>query len=348
MNYQPTDMLPVIAFEPYEETALARWRTEGLPKDSSPEEFLGMARMIKAPLSLGPRPVFEKEVFYEDDEIIIETDVNYGAKVKKLKSAPSMYYGFMEHQVKTKEDWKRIKYRYENRLETITGIDYDSIAAELNASGDPVKLELFPYFFRLGFYLMGMENFMISFYEQPDLIHEVFSFWNDLALKMTMPLMKKAKIDILVLAEDLAYNINPHISPEIYKEYWLPYQDLLVKQAMEHNISNICLWSAGDFDILIPMLMEHGINCIWPVERCSKNMDPVLLRKKYGKDLRMCGGVPKSCMLLGFDAIDREIEKLMPLVHEGGFIPALDDMVSPEVPWESYKHYVRKLQSIRL
>ena len=348
MNYQPVDKLPVIAFEPYEKPAIERWRNQGLPEDAKPEEFLGMSRIVKVPLSLGPKPGFPKEVFYEDKEYIIETDANYGAKVKKHKSAPSMYYGFMEHKVKTLEDWKKIRYRYENRMATVDEINYDSIADAINKSEDPVKLELFPYFFRLGFYLMGMENFMLAFYDQPDLIHEMFSFWNEFAINMVRPILAKADIDVLVLAEDLAYNMNPHLSVDIYKEFWLPYQDVLIEEARQNGIQNICLWTAGDIDVMIPTLIDHGFNCIWPVERCSKNMDPLMLRRKYGKELRMCGSIPKSCMTIGFDAIDREIDKIMPLVQEGGFIPALDDMVSPEVSWENYKHYVMRLQSIRL
>lgn len=67
---------------------------------------------------------------------------------------------------------------------------------------------------------------------------------------------------------------------------------------------------------------------------------------KYGKDLRMSGGIPKSCLPLGPDAIDREIEKLMPLIEQGGFIPALDDMVSPEVSLDNYRHFINRIKSI--
>jgi uroporphyrinogen decarboxylase len=348
MNYQPVDRLPVIAFEPYEKTAIERWHNEGLPADGSAEDILGMSRLIKVPAYLGPRPRFEHQVLFEDDEYIIETDTTYGAKVKKMKIAPSMYYGYIDHQVKTIDDWRRIKYRYENTMAQTVPANFEEIVENLNSSEDPVKLEIFPHFFRLGFYLMGMENFMLAFYDQPDLIHEMFSFWTDFTITMIKPFLSRVKIDILVLMEDLAYNKNPHLSPEVYREFWLPYQDILVNKAKKNNIENICIWTAGDIDVMIPMLMEHGINCLWPVERCSGNMDPITLRNKYGRGLKMSGGIPHKCLPLGPEAIDREIEKLMPLIQEGGFIPALDDMVSPEVSWENYKYYIDRLKSIRL
>ena len=348
MNYQPVDRIPVLAVEPYEKLVVERWLNEGLEIESSYEDSLGIGKFIKVPAYLSPIPQFEHQIFYEDEECIIESDIVYGAKVKKMKSAPSMYYGYLEHQVKTLDDWRRIKYRYEGNADRRIPADLDTIVEKLNNSENPVKLEIFPHFFRLGFYLMGMEQFMVAFYDQPELIHEMFSFWSEFTLRMIKPYLSKVNIDIFVLMEDFAYNQAPHVSPDIYKEFWLPYQDVLVKEVKNHQVENICLWSAGDIDVMIPMLMDHGINCLWPIERCSPNMDPNILRKKYGKELKMNGGIPWKCLIEGPEAIDEEIDKLMPLIYEGGFIPALDDMVSPEVPLDNYKYYIKKLKSIRL
>ncbi len=348
MNYKHVKRLPLLTVEPYEKTAIDRWIGEGLTPGIAIEDELGMDKFIKVPIRLTPIPRFEYKKIYEDSESIIETDTTYGATVKKLKIAPSMYYGYIDHQVKTFDDWKRIKYRYEGTVESRLPTDFNSIIEKLNNSTNPVLLEIFPYFFRLGFYLMGMERFMLAFYDQPDLIHDMFSFWNSFVIKMIKPYISRVKIDCFVMLEDSAYNNGPHLSLDIYKEFWLPYQDLLVKEVKKNEIQNICFWTAGDINVMIPTLMDHGINCIWPIERCSSNMDPILIRKKYGKQLRMHGGIPKSCLVEGPDAIDLEISKLMPLIKEGGFIPALDDMVSPEVPLKHYQYYINKLSSIKI
>ena len=47
-------------------------------------------------------------------------------------------------------------------------------------------------------------------------------------------------------------------------------------------------------------------------------------------------------------AIDEEIDRLIPLIQEGGFIPLVDDMVPPEVPFENYKYAIEKLRKIRI
>ena len=113
MNYEKVDKVPFLAVEPYEKTAIERWIKEGLIFNNSIEDSLCVNKFTKVPVSLTPHPRYEHKIHYEDSDTIIEVDTTYGAIVKKLKVAPSMYYGFIDHQVKTMDDWKRIKYRYE-------------------------------------------------------------------------------------------------------------------------------------------------------------------------------------------------------------------------------------------
>ena len=136
------------------------------------------------------------------------------------------------------------------------------------------------------------------------------------------PLHGRVRIDGLVLTEDLAYKNGPHLSPKIYEEFWLPYQNPIVREVKRHGTGIVCLWTAGNIEALLPMLMDNGINCIWCLERGS-GMDPVALRKKYGQSLLLGGGIPKEALIQGRAAIDREIASLLPLIREGGYLPAL-------------------------
>jgi len=347
MRVEPVDRLPVLALEPYEQPGLARWRAEGLPADQSPEQFLGMDTLRKLPVNLGPVPAFEYRVVSEDAEYITDTDC-FGATVRRRKDAPTMYYGYVDHPVKGLDDW----IRYKNERYDASSIDrlpanMDAVVAELNASENPVGLEVFPFFFRQGFYLLGMERFMTAFYDEPELIHEMFSFWSEFVLEAIRPFVSRVKLDFVSFGEDLAYKAGPHVSPRVYEEFWLPYQDPIISELKRAGVPVISMYSAGNLDAILPMLIEHGFNCTWPLERAS-GMDPVELRARYGRELLLAGGVPKECLISGPDAIDRELRRLMPLIEEGGFFPALDDMVPPEVPFSHYQHYVSALRGIAI
>jgi len=161
------------------------------------------------------------------------------------------------------------------------------------------------------------------------------------------PVLPLVQIDISAFTEDLAYKNGPHLSPRIYEEFFLPYQNAVIDTLKNGGTKIISLWTAGNIDVVLPMMMKNGINCILILEQ-QAGMDPVRLRKTYGRDLVMIGGVAKEALIAGPDMIDREIERLMPVIEAGGYIPAIDDMIPPEVPFGHYVHYVKKMQEIKL
>ena len=72
------------------------------------------------------------------------------------------------------------------------------------------------------------------------------------------------------------------------------------------------------------------------------------LHREFGPELRLAGNVPKEAVVAGPAAIDHEIERLMPLIREGGFIPALDDMGPADIPFTHYRYMIERLHEIRL
>jgi uroporphyrinogen-III decarboxylase len=346
MRYEPVHRIPVLALEPYEPTGIENWRREGLPEGHAPEEFLGMDRLKKVPIYLGPDPGFKTIVLSETEDYRVETDY-FGATVRRRKDAPTMYYGYEDHPIKTADDWIAYKREHFNpRSASRRPENIEAVADELNACESPVGFEVFPFFFRLGFYMLGMERFMTALYDDPDLIHEMFSFWGKFVMDAARPLLSRVKLDYVCLAEDLAYKGGPHISPRMYEEFWLPYQTPIIREFKDLGAPTVCMWSAGDLTPLMPILLEQGFNCTWPLERGS-GMDPLALREKYGRQLLLAGGVSKEALIEGPAAITRELDCLLPLIRQGGYFPALDDVVPPEVPLSHYSFYVNALRSIR-
>ena len=215
MRYEPVDRPPVVAVEPYEEDALKRWRSEGLPEGCDPREFLGMSRLVHVPVNLGPMPPFPQEVICEDDESVVMRS-GMGALVRHHKSNPSMFYGHIDHPVKTREDWEayRERFRYDTpgRLPA-AGVTDDR--PNWDACEDPVGLCPFPFFFRLGFYSIGMERFLTAFYDMPNLIHDMFAHWSEFVLRLLRPVLETTRVDFVSFGEDLAGKNGPLVSPQV-------------------------------------------------------------------------------------------------------------------------------------
>lgn len=355
------DRLPVVALEPYEPDGLARWRQQGLPADTTPEEHLGMDRLVHLPLSFFPKPSFQPVVLAEDEESYTTVDF-MGPVVRRMKRAPTLYYGFLDHPVRDLSSWREYSTRFravpDDRLppvnESMDTVDscalHPRVAAVVRDSARrdaPVGVNVFPFFFRLGFYALGFERFLLAFYDQPDLIHEMFAFWSRFVVDTLSLLLPHVDVDFVAFNEDLAYKNATHLSLDIYEEFWLPYQDPVIEALHRWGVENICMWTAGNIESLIPILLNHGFNMIWPIERAA-GMDPYRLRRRFGESLRMCGGFSKEALIGGPSTIDAETAYLLPLARAGGLVPALDDMVPLEVSLETYEYYVKSLSSARL
>jgi len=96
----------------------------------------------------------------------------------------------------------------------------------------------------------------------------------------------------------------------------------------------------GNSEPLIELLLDAGVDGIWPVERAAEDMDPLQLRKKYGKSLRLFGAVDKRELAKDSATIDAHLRSLAPLIEEGGFIPTVDHTVPPDVSLDNFRYYM--------
>ena len=106
--------------------------------------------------------------------------------------------------------------------------------------------------------------------------------------------------------------------------------------------------SDGDASLLLPLWLEAGINGFLPME-VAAGMDPRVVRKRYGRNLRLMGGLDKRTLLQSRAAVDRELESKVPeLIAGGGYIPHLDHVIQWECPLEAYQYYRRRLNELTL
>ena len=103
----------------------------------------------------------------------------------------------------------------------------------------------------------------------------------------------------------------------------------------------ICIDTDGDPRVLIPLMLDAGFNCLVPCEQCSEEMHPLALRREYGRTLRLWGGIDKRALARGRKDIEDElISKLPALLDDGGYIPHLDHLAPPDIPYDSWLYYL--------
>ena len=70
------------------------------------------------------------------------------------------------------------------------------------------------------------------------------------------------------------------------------------------------------------------------------------MRHKFGRELRMSGGFDKRILATGKKEIRRELERIRPVIEDGGYTPAIDHGMPPNVSFENACYYVRCLKGI--
>jgi uroporphyrinogen decarboxylase len=78
---------------------------------------------------------------------------------------------------------------------------------------------------------------------------------------------------------------------------------------------------------------------LWPFE-VQAGMDVNAVRKEFGKEFVIFGGIDKKEIAKGGDKLRAEVDRIIPLVEDGGYIPELDHSVHPDIDWPTFCHYL--------
>jgi uroporphyrinogen decarboxylase len=199
--------------------------------------------------------------------------------------------------------------------------------------------------------LMGPEELLYAFYDMPDVVHACMAAWFELADAVIARHQEHVTLDEFFLAEDICYNGGPLISPRMMKTFLFPYYQQLVANIKARQIDqsrhlHVHVDTDGFADPVIPLYREAiGMDAMSPFE-VAAGCDVVRTGREY-PDLAIFGGIDKRVLASGRDAIDAELERIIPVMRaRGGYIPTSDHGVPEEVPYEDYLYYRERVVSL--
>ena len=189
--------------------------------------------------------------------------------------------------------------------------------------------------------LLGIEGLAVAYYDQPALIHEILEHWTEFYCRLASRVWAGVRFDYLFIWEDMAYKNGPLISPRFVKQFMLPYYRRLIDHVRGLGCDVILVDSDGDVRQLVPLFISTGVNAMLPFE-VQAGMDVREVRRQYGKDLAIIGGLDKRALTGGPQALQSTLgDKLAALSASGGYIPSLDHTVPPDMPLTTFQNYVR-------
>lgn len=319
MKFLDVDRPPLVEWGFWGET-IDRWRAEGLPKDKGIVEIFGFDNWWGAAtswglyLNFGAIPQFESKTIEETDDYRIWTD-GKGVTRKELKRSVSMPQ-WLDFPVKNSADWKKIEERLipkdprrypkelseqkppEESRNPSEGVGQGfwtsnkDFIASLNNRSNPLIISTCASYFGWLRELMGLENLLVTFYDDPFLIHEMTEYMEMFIIETWEPVLSQVQVDCANFWKDMAYKAGPLISPKLFRDFMLPSYRNTCQFFRKHGIEIIAVDSDGNIEELIPLFIEAGVNVVHPLE-VAAGMDAATLRKEYGKDLALWGNIDK-------------------------------------------------------
>ncbi len=351
MRFQEVDRLPFWAdwIGPFE-----RWHQEGMPKDVDPFEFFGFEGLISAfwgnprvPVNIGIYPGYKVEILEETEQYKIYR-AGDGVITKAHKNVKGYgTYQWLEYPIKNREDWEKFKEEQLNPYEPNRYPEeskWEEMKKEWKERDYPISIDGGSFY---GFVRnwIGVNNLSLMFYDDPDLIHDMMDYLADFFIKVLHRALDEVDVDFALFWEDMCYKSGPLISPKMFREFLLPNYKKVTAFLVEHGVELSWVDCDGNISDLLPLWIEGGVRGHYPLE-VAAGMDAGKLRKEYGKDIVMWGNVDKRALVKGKTAIDREIERLAPVVEQGGFIPLVDHGVPEDISYENYLYYLEKRKEI--
>jgi len=264
MRFEPVDRPPNYELGYWKQTVL-RWFKEGMPPEAYPwiggfdedgrilksrikipegeelgplygHRYFGIEQRPAVPVSLGPIPPFKQEVLEETERYFLFRDargrIRRALKVGMAGGQRMSMDTFIDFPVKNRRNFEEIKKRYNPNDPRRYPANWSQIVYRYSDERE-VPVCLVPNA-SIGLYSrlrewMGTVRVSKAFFKQPQLVHDMLDFIADFIIETLKKAIRDVHADYFNFFEDFAYKGGPHISPRIFKDFFLPrYQRIKV------------------------------------------------------------------------------------------------------------------------
>ena len=354
MRFQKPDRLPCWQVEGVAEAAVRRWVCDGdVPLGIRTADAVGFDGQTLIRLDTDPVPAFVERTIETDDDWRTGIDA-YGFTVRtsRTQNVGPTHYHYLAGSVHGRDDWRAMVRRFDpadprRRPRAWSGEYFD----HLNAAADPVGLRIDwgPGRGVKNGYMMGLEPFCATLADDPALVEEMFAFWADFVLALAADWLANVRFDFAVINEDgIAFKNSTMISPATYRRLWAPHVRRVTYAFRAAGIGVVGYLTSGNVGPLIPELLDVGVNCLLPLEAAA-GMDVRDLRREFGRDLLLIGNIARQAFMDGPAAVEAEFAaKVHALAADGGYLPAPDDLLMPDMPFPAVRRYVELVRAFEL
>jgi uroporphyrinogen decarboxylase len=178
--------------------------------------------------------------------------------------------------------------------------------------------------------------------EEPGLFEELISRSAEYFSELVRRVVEEG-IDIVLLADDFAFNTGLFVHPSLFERLWRPHMDRVMAPARDAGIP-IMFHSDGKIDEAMEMLLDMGVRSINPMD--PSGVDYRDYKKRYGNRITLHGNFDLTWPLVTGSPgdVEKDIQKHMDVLKPGGrWIAASSHSI---VNWMPHENYVAMINAV--
>lgn len=192
--------------------------------------------------------------------------------------------------------------------------------------------------FEWGTFLRRMDNFLMDLLCNPDEVARLLDQLLERHLKTLEKVCESVGdiVDIIRFGDDLGMSSGPFMDADTYRTLFKPRHKQLCDYVKSHSKMHTFLHSCGSISLLIPDLIDAGIEILNPVQTNAFRMEPEFLKREFGRDCTFWGGGVETVGTLNTgtpeEVREQVLERLEIMSVGGGFIFNTVHNILPDVP----------------
>jgi uroporphyrinogen decarboxylase len=191
------------------------------------------------------------------------------------------------------------------------------------------------------FAMQGMDVFLLNMALYPDFAEALLRKIAELCKALMEPFLAALgdNVDIIKIGDDIGTQDSLLMSPKMYRNILKPIHADYIQFIKERTNAKLFFHTDGDVFPLIDDFIEIGVDILNPIQTSAGKMsDLATLKKRFGKEIVLCGGIDTHRVLpTGTpDEVRQEVKRVIDLLgHGGGYMVASVHTIMNDVPPEN-------------
>jgi len=192
--------------------------------------------------------------------------------------------------------------------------------------------------YETAWYLTGLEKILMDLVQEVPYIDPLLDRIMEINLETGLQLIRKG-VDMIWAGDDFGSQHGMMIDPDTWRKYFKPRMKHMFEKFRKEDPGIKIAWhTCGSVVPIIPEMIEIGLDILNPIQPEARGMDPVYLKKEYGKDLIFFGGISVQELMPHArpEKIKEEVRRIVHILgKDGGYIIAPAHNIQDDTPVEN-------------